>query len=371
MAKKIKKFPYKLAFETEGFFEKPPTVIKNYHSLKTNHDFGDGLRPRAFRIKDLQHSQIFPLDLLESKDRGVKIKCLCLNKKNWWRSSRIINADGDEVWFVYDGYGVCLTAFGSFNFAAKDYIYIPRCTLYRIVPIYDCMMIGIESEKALSRPNMEFLSKNIPYNKDSVVRPEPFFSENNDAPDRLLNGDAEYDVYVKRMDEWTQLVYPFSQFLCTGFRGDLFPFVLHTSDINTVISPTTHTDPTAYITFASTDKSVCVSTFCPRWMQSLPYFHMNYWDEFFFYASAYEARGGTVGSGDATFHPQGVWHGPQIEAILKWKKPEHKKDAPWAEELAIMFESQKPLTVSPVLEQVEIQDYWKSWYNGWEKHLVD
>lgn len=367
---KKKNFPAKLSFYSELKLNKPPTIAKDIFDLGST---PISAKPRAFRIKDL-HTKNIPQNLLKNRDNGVIIKALVLN---WGRKSeRMINSDGDEIWYVYKGAGICLTSFGMLWFGAGDYIYIPQSSLYRIETLSPGLnlMIGIESEKPFRRPDFGgLINRDIPYSPEKIVKPESFPGEPFDSPDRPSADGSEWDVYIKRLGVYgTKARYDCSPFLADSWAGEIYPFVLHTSDINTLVSPTTHIDPTAFATFISEDKSVAVSTFKPRWIHSLPYSHMNYYDEFLFYAAGYEARWKTVGEGDATFHPQGIWHGPQLEALVKERERGDidPKNSEWVDELAIMFESRKPLIIQDPLFQrgIEIENYWKSWHEGWKKH---
>ena len=361
MAKKT--FPDKLGFSAEGLLESPPAVVK---SIKILGSEDIGAKPRAFSFKNIKAARsAFPQILFRTKDGGVKIKTLILGgMKN--TSKRMINADGNELWFVHSGSGCCYTSFGKLGFAGGDYIFIPRSVLYKIeldTPDKG-LLLGIESWLDFRRPNFGgLLNRDIPYAPEKIEK--PITCNNwNDAPDNA----EEWEVYVKRLGRWgTVAVYPFTPFSRISWQGELFPFVLHASDINTIVSPTTHIDPSAFATFITDDKSVCISTFRPRWIHSLPYSHINHYDEILFYAAKYAARGGMLGPGDATFHPQGLWHGPQIEALENWAETLRPQDSPWAEELAIMFESQKPLIICKVAFDVEITNYWQSWYLGWKK----
>lgn len=58
-----------------------------------------------------------------------------------------------------------------------------------------------------------------------------------------------------------------------------------------------------------------------------------------------------------TFHPQGIHHGPQKEAITR------TTDVKETNEIAIMIDTKNPLFPSPQCEAIENKDYWKSWSN--------
>jgi homogentisate 1,2-dioxygenase len=59
-----------------------------------------------------------------------------------------------------------------------------------------------------------------------------------------------------------------------------------------------------------------------------------------------------------TLHPQGLHHGPQQAAI------EASKTKEFADEVAIMVETERPLTVSQAADAVRIEGYEVSWARG-------
>lgn len=352
-----KKIRAKLAFATEFSFNYPTTQIKKINTLGYGAEY-IAAKPRAFHMKNFPVNSL-PWNILGSKDGSVLIKALSLN--GGLKSGRMLNADGDELWYAAGGNGYCRTIFGMFKFCAGDYIFIPKaCTYYfQMISQGTDLLVGIESESEFIRPNFgDFGNRNVPYPPEAIEKPMQTYHAD------MYDREGEWDLYVKRLGKYvTKITYSFSPFLENTWQGDKYPFLLHTSDINTLVSPTVHLDPSAFATFISKDKTVVISTFKPRWIHSLPYNHMNYYDEFLFYGSKYEARGNLIGEGDATFHPQGVWHGPQTEALLNEKTHDKPQDSPWREELAIMFESKKPLVVSDLAldRNIEIQNYWESW----------
>lgn len=350
----------KCGFDMQGYYEYSPTSVMDIRS-----EIPETKRPRpmAVSITSLSHSRC-PYPLFESRDASVKIQALVLDADHKIASSfRMINADGDEVWFVYKGEGNCDTSFGMIHIKAGDYIYIPRLTTYCIRPVMNLVLVGVESRMPLLRPISAWMPFDIPYNEENLEVPHPFdYAAKFDDPDDAKKG--EWIVLLKRNDAWVTQVYPHSPFSRVAWRGTPYVFVLHTKDINTIATPTIHTDPLAFATFSTEDASVVVSTFKDRWAHSPPYHHMNQYDEFLFYAKDYAARGGIIGPGDATFHPQGFYHGPQPNALRQWQKPASTQHAPWREELAIMFETRALLEQTLAACMIEIPNYWKSWYDA-------
>ncbi len=349
-------FADKLGFHMQGFCAQPPTLVKDIRLWTGNQP----VRPMALRVSDLGHG-ILPVTFFASRDWSIQIKGLSL----YWElnpgsspqivnSRRMVNADGDEVWYVHRGAFFCETSFGMLRAEVGDYLYIPRLVHYRICPVLEhTFMIGIESAKRLLKPVHDDLP-GVPYHQLDLKIP---------IPETWLSSGGDYEVMLKRNGEWTLIVYdhPIDRI---AYRGRPYPFVLSTNAINTVSTPTMHTDPSVFATFATEDNSVVVSTFKPRWVHSPPYYHMNEWDEFLFYAKPYGPRGGVIEAGNATFHPQGFYHGPQVMAAAPQEKS--PKDALWVEDLAIMFETRACLVSTITAENLEIADYWKSWSRALE-----
>jgi homogentisate 1,2-dioxygenase len=56
-----------------------------------------------------------------------------------------------------------------------------------------------------------------------------------------------------------------------------------------------------------------------------------------------------------TFHPQGIHHGPQGQAV------ERTAGVKETNEIAIMIDTKNPLFPSSHCGKVEVKDYWRSW----------
>jgi homogentisate 1,2-dioxygenase len=109
-----------------------------------------------------------------------------------------------------------------------------------------------------------------------------------------------------------------------------------------------------------------VCTFAPRPTETgdpealrVPFFHANIDNDevIFYHAGQFFSRSG-IGPGMMTLHPQGLHHGPQQAALEAGKTKE------FADEVAVMVETERPLTVSPDAEAVRIDGYETSWARG-------
>jgi len=81
---------------------------------------------------------------------------------------------------------------------------------------------------------------------------------------------------------------------------------------------------------------------------------MDYGEVLFDHVGDFFSRAG-IHPGMLTLHPQGIHHGPHPQAVEASRAKTH------TDEVAIMIESRRPLTVLPELEPVEMKEYAMSW----------
>jgi len=370
----------KIGFLTELYMEKPPTLIKEIEAYDMGFSFSGGssnIYPQAFKIAEKLAPRSHPHTLLSTADKQVMIHVIVLNAGETSRhgeTNRVLNMDADAVWYVHQGNGVCATSLGWIEFRTGDFIYIPARVCHKFVATNDTVggkviMVGMESAGGFEAPERRVIDNiDIPYSSGDVRLPNPDYLSEFDNPDNSPSGgmDKSYAVFVKRDNEWNRIVYPETPFQCVAWRGYVYPFAIHASDLHFAYTTAIHPDPSNFALFAAKDMSAVLSVLGPRYVHSLPYNHLNQWEEALFYARDYEAReGSAIGAGDMTLHPQGVWHGPQIHALHNWKTPER---AEWRDELAIMFEAAKPLLLCEDGERIRVPGYERSWYESWEEY---
>src|SRR5436190_830192 len=92
--------------------------------------------------------------------------------------------------------------------------------------------------------------------------------------------EGQFDVRVKRGDEYTTLTYPFHPLDVVGWQGDLCPIRLNIEDFRPVVSPRYHLPPSVHVTFKSDGFEI--GTFAPRPTETgdptalrVPSFHSN------------------------------------------------------------------------------------------------
>ena len=375
-------------FSLEAKIPHPAPVLLGY-GPSTNEfppSVEESPQPRAFRLTEpALNTQgggeengefgYVPDTLLSSKRGEVAVRRLALPRHSATPITEY--ADGDHVWYVYRGSGICYTDIGQFDFFAGEYVFIPKGFLSAFVAYEDMIALGIYAQAGFERPN---ISPSLPHN--ALREPYNEFDLRIPTPRvEILDQRAANRWWNKNKNGWRVdhvrgsmryvAYYDRSPLACYGYQGTPYPFALPVKKVIAVLTPQVHTDPTWFTTFLSPDHSVAVSTFKERWVQSLPYHHRNTYDEFLFFAKEYGPRKGSgVGAGDAVFHPQGFMHGPQPEAFTTWKAPRSLSTQPLVDDCAIMFESRLPLyrvCWRPQYPEFEIPDYWRSWRPSYER----
>ena len=359
--------PAKIGFKTEMLLSKPPTIVKNIRRLLSNEaiiadDSGSNVTPLAFNVRGIA-GMPYQQSLLATSD-GVQITTLALGNLH---SFPVRDMDADHLWYVYEGRGSCYTDLGWLSYDTGDFIYIPKNVISYFIPGFlspSNVLIGIQCENGLRLPAMRpYDNGDTPFNECAMKLPAPYKDH---GPVKVNK------VHVRRGGKWSEVEYEHTPFLCVAWKGTSYPFVISAKKLNFSYVQSIHPDPSNFVLMAAPDASAVVSVLGPRFVHSLPYNHLNEWDEFLFYAKEYDARKGSAGgvgdSGTATLHPQGIWHGPQMAAIENWKRPASPKDIPWVEDLAIMFETKKPLELCTDGQSILIPGYEKSWLEGWEEY---
>jgi homogentisate 1,2-dioxygenase len=225
----------------------------------------------------------------------------------WWAR----NADGDELWFVHRGEGVCETEFGPLDFRPGDYLCLPKGVTFRIVPsTTDNYFLHLESRGEIGLAEHTLLGRHSPYDPTVVTAPEPKAYDN--------DGREEYEVRVKRADRFTSFFYENHPLDVVGWKGDLFPFRFHNTDFRPIFSDRNHVPPTAFALFQAEGWVIC--NFVPRPAENergvtrLPYYHRNMdYDEIGF-LHAGTMMGAPMAGATFMVHPRGAVHGPGEDA---------------------------------------------------------
>ena len=265
------------------------------------------------------------------------------------------DADGDLCYFVHRGNGRLETDYGPLGFEAGDYLVVPKGTTHRFVPDgTGTFLVVIEGAGEYGLADRGLLGRHAQFDPGVLTLPEP---EPHDEEGR-------FEVRVKRNDQYTSLFFRWHPLDVVGWQGDLCPVRLNVRDFRPVMSPRYHVPPSAHCTWQNDGFAVC--TFAPRPTETgdpdalrVPFFHSNIDNDevIFYHAGQFFSRAG-IGPGMMTLHPQGLHHGPQQAAI------EASKTKEFADEVAVMVETERPLAVSGDAEAVRVEGYETSWARG-------
>lgn len=270
------------------------------------------------------------------------------------------NGDADEVVYVHQGAGVLQTDYGPLEFAAQDYLVLPRGTAHRFVPAAPCFLYVVSSVSPVTSPDFGLLGRHAVVDPRVLVTPEPYTEP---PADWAADADGRWRIQVLRRRRWTTFRYPHNPFNAVGWAGDLAPYRLSVGDIRPVTAPGYHLPPSVHTTFRC--GAFDIATFVPRPFETdpealrVPFFHANVDnDEVIFYSRGnFFSRKG-IGEGWLTVHPAGVQHGPQPGAA------EAAAQLEGTSEVAVMIECRNPLQVADGATACEDPAYTTSWARG-------
>ena len=267
------------------------------------------------------------------------------------------NGASDEVVFVFHGGGVLESSYGKLPYKEDDYIVIPRGTTYRLVPknVAAEDYLVIESEGAIRVPRRYRnpdgqIKLGSPYSERDLHGPtEPLFIDKaEDTPVLVKDG--------SRLTRYVMAQHPFD---VVGWDGFIYPYTFSANDFEP-ITGTVHQPPPVHQTFES--KGFVICTFAPRMLDShpqaikVPYVHSNVEaDEVLFYVRGQFGSRRGVEAGSLSVHPRGIPHGPHPGTILA------SMDAKRTEELAVMFDTDKPLLLTADAMKLDDPAYPFSW----------
>ncbi len=284
------------------------------------------------------------------------------------------NGQGDECLFIHYGSGTVYTMFGTLKFHKKDYIIIPKGTIYRI-----------EFDRLPDADRPEGVSEaDMPYGKfvafetanHSHILPPPRYISKKTAqflehapycerdlriPELPLTYDeaGEFEVRIKARDCVHSYIYSYHPLDIVGWDGCYYPYCFNIDDFAPIVGKL-HMPPPIHQTFEGHNFVIC--SFCPRVLDfhpeaiPIPYNHSNIdSDEVLYYVEGnYKARRG-IESGSISLHPQGIPHGPHPGTVEK------SLGKTYTDELAVMCDTFRPLF--PTKEALLIDDpaYPESW----------
>jgi homogentisate 1,2-dioxygenase len=267
-----------------------------------------------------------------------------------------VNADGDELFYIHEGGGLVRTQLGDLPFAADDYVFLPRGTLYRFVLADDAATPG--KKRAQHWLTFELRGGlHIPRqwrNAVGQLRMDAPYCHRDFAKVQFRGpvDEGVRSVVVKRNDAFHGFVHQHSPLDVVGWDGSVYPWVFPILNFQ-ARAGLVHLPPTWHGTFATRGALIC--SFVPRAVDfhpeaiPCPYPHSSVdVDEFLFYCRGnFTSRRG-VGPGSMSFHPAGIPHGPHPGAYEG--SIGHKA----TNELAVMLDCEKPLR--PTAQAAAVED---------------
>jgi homogentisate 1,2-dioxygenase len=267
------------------------------------------------------------------------------------------NGGADEIVFIHAGKGTVETPYGKLPYRELDYIVIPRGTTYRIV----ADDIAREDHLILESHSPVRIPTNY-LNPDGQIKlGAPYYERDFHGPTELLTMDKEgdTDIIVKDGNRLTRTVQANHPFDVVGWDGFVYPFTFNAMDFEP-LTGTVHLPPPFQTTFLCHGFVVC--TFAPRHLDhhphaiKVPYVHSNTEaDEVLFYVRGNFGSRKGISAGSISVHPAGIPHGPHPGTILASMNVQR------TEELAVMFDTEKPLLLTPEAMRMDDPNYPMSW----------
>jgi homogentisate 1,2-dioxygenase len=267
------------------------------------------------------------------------------------------NGEGDELIYVHRGVGVLRTSFGRVPFRAKDYVLIPRGTTvaWELDPDEEQFWICFHTPGEIETP-ARYRNR-----YGQLLEHAPFSQRDFHPPEELEAHDevGEYRLTVRVRGGLQDYLLDRHPFDVVGWDGYVYPYTFNADDFEPRAGRF-HLPPPTHQTFQGPSFVIC--TFAPRMLDwdpqavPLPYHHSNIQsEEVMFYAEGdYAARKG-VEIGSITLHPSGLPHGPQPGTV------ERALGAKRTDELAVMWDTFRPLRLTTVWREHDKPEYAYSW----------
>jgi homogentisate 1,2-dioxygenase len=335
----------------KGFFGR---VTHLYHTHKpTSWSRIEGpCRPQAFNTyKTPAQKDIFePTFILENHD--VKIGTV---RPEGLQPYFFRNGDGDTCYFIHQGAGTLETDFGPLKYSKGDYIVIPKGTTTRFsTDKGEQKYLVIESREEMNLPQKGLIGQHALFDIAMLETPNP---EESTSP---ATTNKEYEVRIKRENQFTKVFYEFNPLDVVGWKGDLTAVKINIKEFRPVGSHRYHVAPSVHSTFLGQGFVIC--SFVPRPFETdpeanrVPFYHRNIdCDEVIFYHDGDFFSRKNMGAGMISFHPFGIHHGPHPKAA------DNVKTKVMTDEYAVMVDTYNPLHPTDAAKQCEWSEYHLSW----------
>lgn len=274
------------------------------------------------------------------------------------------NGQADECLHIHYGTGTLHTIFGTLQFRPRDFVVIPKGTIYRMVfdpkgkdDPDDRYFITETANGSHILPPKRYVSEKT----SQFLEHAPYCERDLRTPEMPMTHDemGSFEVRIKAVNSVHSYTYPYHPLDIIGWDGCYYPYCFNVDDFSPIVGKH-HMPPPTHQVFAAGGFVICA--FCPRMLDfhpqsiKVPYNHSNVdSDEVMYYCdSKYTARRG-ISEGSITMHPQGLPHGPHpgtVEATL---------DETHTDELVIMIDTERPLFPTAAALQMDAPEYTDSW----------
>ncbi len=266
------------------------------------------------------------------------------------------NSDADEMLFIHIGSGTLRTMYGDLDFKYGDYLIIPKGTTYQIdFNTEDNRLLYIESLSAITTP------KRYRNNYGQFLEHSPYCERDFRMPKDLKAHDevGEFRVLSKKQGVMWEYTHKYHPFDVVGWDGFNYPYAFSIHDFEP-ITGRIHMPPPIHQQWEAAGFVVC--SFVPRLYDyhpkavPAPYHHSNIdSEELLYYVDGDFMSRNNIEKGQITLHPGGIPHGPHPGAI---ERSVGKKST---EELAVMIDPFRPVSITEEALKLEVDDYYKSW----------
>jgi homogentisate 1,2-dioxygenase len=335
-----------------------PTMIKdvvNEKGLKIEVALEKNIKPYLFKGFAIAQNEDFlasKTPLLINSDIQIGLAAPTLSMSDYFYK----NADADEMIFVHEGSGVLKSMFGNINFIPGDYLIIPRGVIYQIYfDTKENRLLFADSFHPIYSPKryrnwFGQLLEHAPYSERDLKLPQDL--ETHDERGAFI-------IKIRKQQVVYDVLYDHHPFDVVGWDGYHYPYALSIHDFEP-ITGRIHQPPPVHQTFET--KAFVICSFVPRLYDyhplsiPAPYNHSNIdSDEMIYYVDGDFMSRNNIEKGHITLHPSGIPHGPAPGAY------ERSIGKQSTDELAVMIDTFRPLSITKAAMDIDDGLYLKSW----------
>jgi homogentisate 1,2-dioxygenase len=335
-----------------------PTMVKEILSEKDvapKVAIEKGMKARLLKGFDIPSKSDFlesRVPLLVNKDIHIGLAAPKTSLRNYFYK----NADADEMLFIHQGSGTLRTMLGNIPFEYGDYLIIPRGMIYQID-------FDTEANRILFAESFQPIYTPKKYRNwfGQLLEHSPFCERDYKLPQELETHDEKGDfiLKIKKQGVLYEMLYPTHPFDVVGWDGYNFPYAFSIHNFEP-ITGRVHQPPPVHQTFETNAFVIC--SFVPRLYDyhplsiPAPYNHSNIdSDEMIYYVDGDFMSRNNIEKGHITLHPGGIPHGPAPGAY------ERSIGQTKTEELAVMIDTFRPLSITEEALRLDDGKYYKSW----------